>query len=513
MNLTISDMIRCDILVVGGGLAGMYAAIEADEHGRDVMLVSKAKTGDSGSSLVSMSVHRFAPQDDKLRNEFRDRFVASGAGMQDMSLVDIFIKEGADAVMHTKDYIPSLTYRYEDISGRTIPYLCCANPKYGRYMTEPLRKYIEDNTDIDIKDGIMIFDIIIEDGRAIGALGLYKDKIILYKANKIILATGGCGNVYKYTSNTNDLTGDGYGIALRSGMKLIGMEFIQFYPYRIVSPVSQCIFPDIFAHGARYINEDGKRFMEDYPLKEQENRDIVAREIYRQDKVILDLSYADIEYLKKEAPELLDIQKNHPDKQLLVKPVAHFVMGGIHTDVDGKTDITNVYACGEIVGGLHGANRLSGSALVEAAVFARRAGKAAAAGNDMKEDIDDDKCIKAAQNILDNLYDQSSDIDMIDIEIVRDLMWQYAAVERTTEGLSILNDKLKDIKMKFDRSRPAKSNLKRWLEARDMIDTALAIARAAYDRKESIGAHYLNEKNKQKSFAKMCKIEKLLEII
>lgn len=178
----------------------------------------------------------------------------------------------------------------------------------------------------------------------------------------MILCCGGAGNVYAATSNTRDVTGDGYAMAARCGLPLRGMEFVQFYPYRIYSPKRADIFPDLFDHGAVLRNEKGERFMDcaKYPMKELENRDVVARAEFAEKEVRLDLSGCDKAYLERECPNIARMARDNPDKPLLIRPVAHFFMGGVPLRTDCSTDVAGLYACGEVTGGLHGANRLAG---------------------------------------------------------------------------------------------------------------------------------------------------------
>jgi aspartate oxidase len=193
-----------------------------------------------------------------------------------------------------------------------------------------------------------------------------------------VLASGGIRGLYAQSDNPNDITGEGIGMAWRHGAEIIDMEIIQFYPYRLVYPQNVDVFTKVFGHGAKMINEDGKRFMERFPKKELETRDIVCYEMHKQKKVILDLSEVDKEGLKKISRNLYQILKKGFDGELLMSPVEHYSMGGIKVDENGRTNIKGLFACGKCTGGLHGANRLGSGSLTEAIVFGNRTGIAAA---------------------------------------------------------------------------------------------------------------------------------------
>ncbi len=221
---------KTNVLVIGRGLAGMYAAIEAFGLGKQVMILSKGRVGASGSSLVSMSVHRFAPEEPGLMAEHRRRFLASGGGIQNLLVAEILVQEGAQAVESLRQFDLPLEYYSLDTEAGSFHYMACCSPKTGRKLTLPLRSYIETKTTITLKENVMAFDLVTSNGQVAGALCECGGKVFYYPADAIILATGGSGNIFRYTSNTSDLTGDGYAMALRCGLPLVDMEFVQFYP-------------------------------------------------------------------------------------------------------------------------------------------------------------------------------------------------------------------------------------------------------------------------------------------
>lgn len=229
-NIQIEEAPWTDVLVLGGGLCGMYAAIEADRAGKEVLLLSKGRVGLSGSSVVSMSVHRFAPEEPELREEYRARFLRSGGGVQDASVACMLVEEGAAAVAALREFGVPLEYHTMKSPRGDFAAMACCRPKLGRYLTAPLRGYLEGRTGVILREGEMAFELVTLDGRMAGVLAERAGGVTFYPAGAVVLATGGGGNIYSRTSNPTDLTGDGYAMARRLGLPLVGMEFIQFYP-------------------------------------------------------------------------------------------------------------------------------------------------------------------------------------------------------------------------------------------------------------------------------------------
>ena len=488
MNYPTCSVEPCsDVLVVGGGLSGMYSAMAAGAAGAAVRILCKSKTGGSGNSVVAMSVHRFAPDAPGLREDYRRRFVSSGAGEQDQTVAAFFVDHAAAAMERLRTLGLPLEYRTLSENGGEYPYLACCSPKQGRILTKAVREKLREYPNITVEDGVTVCDILSENGRVQGVLALCGSEMRVYPAKTVILCCGGAGNVYAATSNTRDLTGDGYAMAARCGLPLRGMEFVQFYPYRIYSPKRADIFPDLFDHGAVLRNEKGERFMDcgKYPKKELENRDVVARAEFAEKEVRLDLSECDKAYLERECPNIARMARDYPDKPLLIRPVAHFFMGGIPLRTDASTDVPGLYACGEVTGGLHGANRLAGSALTETVLFGFLAGENAAkyaAADEAKPEPE-----KAAERLLPDYPELGEDTVRDLREELRSVMWKDVSVVRTETGMREAKRTIEKIKSAMQSRHPA--NLAEWVELRDLCFTAECVTDAALERKDSLGAH------------------------
>ncbi len=480
------------VLVIGGGLAGMYAAGAASRLTEDVRILSKGKTGGSGNSVVAMSVHRFAPDAPGLREDYRRRFLASGAGEQIPGTAAYFVDHAAACMEELRACGLPLEYRCLEENGAEHPYLACCRPKQGRILTAALRRYLEETTPVRMEDGIDVIDLLCEEGRVCGVLAESGGELFCYPAGAVVLACGGAGNIYAATSNTSDVTGDGYAMALRSGLPLKGMEFVQFYPYRIYSPRRADIFPDVFEHGAVFRNERGERFMDRpcYPARELENRDVVARAMFAQNEVRLDLSGCDLAYLERECPNIYAIYAEDPSRPLLLRPVAHFFMGGVPLRTDCSTEIEGLFVCGETAGGLHGANRLAGSALTETVVFGNAAGRSAAAASRRDGTIPETALARALAALPEPGEDSLEDIRMR----LRETMWKNVSVTRNGKGMDEALQEIRALTGELPLRRPRK--LREWSELRNMLTVAEAVTRAAMERRESLGAHFRSDPDK-----------------
>jgi succinate dehydrogenase/fumarate reductase flavoprotein subunit len=483
-----------DVAVLGGGLAAMESALAVmrKDSSLRVTILSKKAAGLSGASLVSMSVHRFAPREEGLRDTYRRNFAASSQKIGDPALREILISEGKDAVERLEALGMPLEFReIPAADGKSWRHLGCCNPKMGRYLTKPLSRYVLAQDRTSSFSGYAAFDIAVDGNVARGVLAEKDGSFFILPARAIILATGGGGFIFGNTSATNDLTGDGYGLALRAGLPLQDMEFVQFYPYQIYSPGRCNIFPDVFEHGAVFLDESGKRFMDRFPKKEQENRDVLAREMYMQREVFFDIGSCDMDYLKRECTEIEKLRKKYNTTRFRVKPVAHFMMGGVSLRPDCGTDIAGLFCCGEVTGGLHGANRIAGSALTEAAVFGARAGESAAlfAAGAERQGSENKKTKLWAEARIGEFFPPRGEDDPVRLVAeLRKLMWDRVSVIRSETSLTGAREGIANLRERMDRQRPA--FLRSWLEGVNMLSAAESIVASALSRRESRGAHF-----------------------
>ena len=478
----VEQEITVDVVVVGGGLAGMYAALAAQKQGCNVAILCKGIIGRSGSSVVAQTVHRVAYPNDRDMECYFKSLGESGQHLNKGELLSVLVSEGNSAI----ESVQSLGVEFEEgmetlPNGGHIRRFACV-PRQGRLLTQPVRNKIF-NTGIQFIEKSMVLDLLHDEGEVQGVVCLMGDNIFTVYAKAVILATGGAGRIYRETSNPIGITGDGLMMGVRAGLKLTDMEFIQFYPYRIQSPKLLDLNPGVFDHGAIFTNENGERFMRNFPRAEQENRDILARQMFKQKAVYLKLSDMSQKDLQK-YPALNNLIEKGFGNQLKMQVVAHFAMGGIVANSVGQTELQGLFACGECSGGLHGANRLAGAALTECAVFGPRAGRAAAEYARCKTLI---KKIKPSMDLpatgMDRLKDHRADL--------RKIMWEYAGIERSETMLKTCIIKLDSLAEVLKHMRP--KSLWDWSEVNNMLQISLIIAETALSRRESRGSHFRSD--------------------
>jgi fumarate reductase (CoM/CoB) subunit A len=373
------------------------------------------------------------------------------------------------------------------------------------------------DADVEILENTLIVDLLVDDGRVTGAVGIHRNKVggCVIRAGATVLATGGAGRLFSVTSNPVDVTGGGYALLMRAGGMLRDMEFIQFYPWRLIRPFRSTrvpIQPSTFVSGAKLYNSRGERFMENYDpdKKETATRDISARGIFDQIRlglsvdggVILDISDVEDEQFRFENRKVIDRLDprgiNYREIPLILGPEAHFMMGGALVDEFGATVLMNLFACGETAGGLHGGNRINSNALPETQVFGHRAGVAAAetALRRKTGHIDEEivsKWLFRLSKIRDKNTNVSSELRAI-LKTFREAMWLGLGIVRTADGLRQALIEVTTTRMKVAAlSTERLGDLIAHIELENLCDVATASASSALLRTESRAAHYRDD--------------------
>ena len=366
----------------------------------------------------------------------------------------------------------------------------------GIEMVRSLEQTIQGKQNVLLHENAFVADVIIRDGRVSGLTVFQDDYWHLYRTNYLVLAAGGVGQIYRYTTNPSVATADGIAMAMRAGAKLKDMEFLQFHPTGLYTPENrnrQCflISEAIRGEGGILLNEKGERFMlTAHPLKELAPRDIVSREIYKQIQqqtlpyVRLRISFADRDFLIKRFPTIyakclehgIDITKD----DIPVGPVQHYMMGGVQTDLWGRTDIEGLLCCGEAAcTGVHGANRLASNSTLECLVFGRRCAMTIAGeftGGRPPADIS--ACEPARETELDT--EES-------IIALKGVMVKYCGILRNGEELAY---GLSQVENTVSKLRHARLKTIRDMELYNMASVAKAILQSAIERRVSVGSHY-----------------------
>jgi len=396
--------VETDVLVVGGGLAALRAAISARQAGARVLVAVKRLLGRSGSSALTTGGYAAALP---ALNEHDDRHlhyvdtVVGGGCINERALVHALVNDAPARLAELWEFGAPFRkrdgrYHLSPSGDHSQARVLVPEHMRGGDMTLPMRD-IASALGIEVLENCVITDLLQNEDRVVGAVGIARNRVegFVIEAGAIVLAAGGAGRMFTITSNPADVCGAGFALALRAGARLRDMEFVQFYPWRLIHPFKSTrvpIQPSTFSIGGRLYNSKGERFMEAYdPVrKDATTRDLSARGIFEQIRaghsieggVILDVSQIpddQFRYENSKVVQLLDPKKiDYRAIKLIVAPEAHFFMGGVLIDDGGRCDLHGLYAAGENAGGTHGGNRLNSNAVPETQVFGHRAGLAAA---------------------------------------------------------------------------------------------------------------------------------------
>ncbi|KHF42014.1 L-aspartate oxidase [Halalkalibacter okhensis] len=474
-----------DAIIIGSGIAGLMTAHLLADH-MNVMIITKSDVASSNSSCAQGGMAAALGTEDDWRTHLADT-IKAGANHHNESHVEMLVKR-APAMVKFLDQIGVPFDKEKDGSfrlgmegahqNRRIVHV--NGDKTGKAFTEALINAVR--AKVEILDHTMVTKLVSKNGRVIG---VQTDKRNIF-TKATVLATGGLGQLYQHTSNVDEATGDGFALAYRAGATLTDMEFIQFHPtlMKVGKDTIGLISEAVRGEGAKLIDKNGKRLMDDFPLKELESRDIVSREIHKalQSGNEIYLDCRDIPGFKHSFPGLAErCEKAHIDPSvtpIAVVPGAHFVSGGIETDSFGRTSIKGLYAVGEVAcTGVHGANRLASNSLLEGLVFA--------------EQVASD--IQSVQSKFQLVYsEEESNITVSchlpSISDIQIRMTKFVGIERDLTGLS-------EMKRWLDQYLPyahriSKADSRVTIECKNMLIVAALVTEGAFQRTESRGGHY-----------------------
>ncbi len=496
--------VQTDILVIGTGGAGLGAAIRVESLGVNVVVVSKAPAGFNNATIVAGSGY-LAAVGGMSSDEHKDRTLNVGKGINDPELVDILAAEGGERVLELSQYGCIVTERYGGI------HVGGKDTNLGQGITLPQVKYLRDRG-VKFIENVIITKILEKDGRVVGAVGYSSDEedCILFQCKALILASGGAGALYKRTDCPLKTTGDGYSLAFHLGAKLRDMEFCQFFPLALAEPsIPSLIVDGIMVREGKIINVLGEDIPSKYNVTERpyiaKSRDLLSRammlEIYEGGgvggAVLLDAR----KIIEKADPDdffgmgskefYIDTIRAH-ERPFRIAPISHFTMGGVVANKDGETGVPGFFVAGEVMGGVHGANRHGGNALTDVTVFSYRAANAAV---DYIENIDlvelDDSAEKEIDRIENLSQRETGYTPPTVMNLLRENMWNNVGVIRSADMLVKAYRRLSDIRESSQRllAKHGKQLLSA-LELQMAVDTSELIIRAAMERIESRGAHY-----------------------
>jgi L-aspartate oxidase len=490
---------QSDFLVIGAGVAGLRAAIELAYAGT-VLVLAKREVTESNTQWAQGGIAAALSDEDEISLHLQDTLQA-GDGLCNPAAAKVLVEDAPERIDELIQWGTEfdrqgtkLTFGREGAHSRNR-ILHAHGDSTGREIVRALYAKTQTLKNISVCEFEFSTALIVKDGHIAG-IHLINDKGEKQHmaASAVLLATGGLGQLYRNTTNPAVATGDGVATAFRVGAEISDMEFIQFHPTALYlkSAPRFLLSEALRGEGAYLRNIEQHRFMPKYhPMAELAPRDVVARAILHElevsrakDPVVyLDLTHLDAEHVKERFPRIfatcMQFNIDITSELIPIRPAAHYAMGGVRTDLDGRCTISGLYAAGEAAAtGVHGANRLASNSLLEGLVFGARAGKA------MREELRNVKGIAPPITRAVSNGPVESTIEEV-IHEIQDLMWKDVGIVRTGAGLKAAIEHLNRIAPGV-----AHPQTRRAHEAQNIHTLGLLVARAALAREESRGAHY-----------------------
>ncbi len=483
MSLT-SETLRAEFLVLGSGIAGLRAALGLARHGR-VLVVTKDQPTESNTGYAQGGVAVAIGQDDDVALHLDDT-LSAGAGIVSGPAAHVLVEEGPERIRE----LAAWGTRFDREEGRfhftregahsRSRVLHALGDATGWEMVRSLLEKARREPQIEVRSFACSSDLIVHEGRVRGCRFVDEGGQTAVLARATLLATGGAGQVFAETTNPPVATGDGVAMALRAGASLLDMEFVQFHPTALAIPGAPrfLVSEAVRGEGATLVNGAGARFTEELAPRDQ-----VARAIFREaaagrGPVCLDLRHLDVERVRTRFPRIhatclrygVDITRD----LVPVTPAAHYVMGGVATDLHGRTSLPGLFAAGEVAGtGVHGANRLASNSLLEGLVFGARAAEAMTEEGGTPSSLPESPALRPAS------------AGAVARDAIRARAWSALGLARDATGLRELRAFLSLARA----AAPAPVD-RASAEDRNLADVAWAMAESALFREESRGAHF-----------------------
>ncbi len=504
-----------DFLVIGSGLAGLTYALRVAPHGTVALLTKKTRT-DANSSWAQGGIAGVLADDDSFELHKQDTLVA-GAGLCNEEAVDILVHEGPERI-HDLIRLGANFNRELDAQGQEVLSLgregghsrnrIVHTADYTGWECErTLLEAVKARDDIAVYEHLFVTDLVISESSTgpvclgADALNVEAGEVQNFRSGATLLATGGCGQVYLHTTNPVVATADGVAMAWRVGAAIANMEFIQFHPTTLYHPDARAflITEALRGEGGLLRHADGERFMPNYhPLAELAPRDIVARAIVSEMKqrrvshVTLDVTHLDPDFLKSHFPTIfercLSVGIDITREPIPIVPAQHYQCGGVVTDLNGATNISGLYAAGEVAcTGVHGANRLASNSLLEAMVFGQRAADHSLGGDTKRPTITREREPSGVRNAT--VQRSPHDIAVMRRR-VQEVMSRYVGIVRSTVELQKAKAEIAGLLVELDSA--AACGFEVW-EARNAAQVGLLIIESALRRHESRGLHFTTD--------------------
>ncbi len=518
-----------DVLVIGAGGAGMYAAIAAARDGAAVLLLDKSQVGRGGATIMAQMTVAVAlgeQEADSVQLHFQDT-LSAGRGLCDEALAHLLCDNGPARIREMESWGTRWAredghIKQEMAPGHSVKRCCYVDfLNTGPAVAATLRRKVGECAAIRRVSNLAAVEILCADGRAIGALALSlaDGQWVSIGAKAVILAAGGLTKLYARNSASANMGGEAYAMALWAGAELVDMEFVQFFPIGHLAPRLVGMDPimwDPFRYklGGKLLNGQFEEFIDRYGSsdfgKYNATRDVAAYAILKEVEAgrgtphggaYLDFRHIPEAELRGAFGPVIDrLAENGIDlakTAVEVSPIAHYHMGGIRVNSNMETRVTGLFAAGEAVGGANGANRLSGNAITEAFVFGERAGASAALRIKQQAAPWNDTVATAALERLQGCCFNNSPGALTPISVqaeLQKLMWESAGPFRTGEKLSVAAQRIAAMERQLPGLRIGNAggfnlDMQDWFELRAMLITAAAIVKSALARNESRGAH------------------------
>jgi L-aspartate oxidase len=490
--------VRGDFLIIGSGIAGLRAAISLAEAGTVVML-TKADPRESNTGYAQGGIAAAFGDDDSPDLHARDT-MSAGDGLCVPEAVDVLVREGPRYVRELIDWGVAFDRdeRGQPALGReaahSVRRVLHVRDATGRSIGQVLWQAVAAHRRVRVFDDALAMSLIVRAGVCRGATFLDRDgRVREAEGERTLIASGGAGQVYRETTNPAIATGDGIAMAFEAGARVADLEFVQFHPTALnVAGAPRFLLSEALrGEGAWLVNQAGERFVQRYePAGDLASRDLVSRAIVKEMQrtgapVFLSMAHLDAAYVRSRFPTITRVCRQAgfdlATDRIPVSPAAHYLMGGVQTDLHGRTSVNGLFAAGEAAcTGLHGANRLASNSLLEGLVYGARAADA------MKGPTAE----AALVGPIENYCQASSDASPPSASDVRDLMWQEAGLVRSKARLRPAVEQLAVWRSAIARARDRAPSDRELRRVASVATVGLLIARAALRREESRGGHF-----------------------
>lgn len=492
--------VRGDFLVIGSGIAGLRAAISLAETG-DVVMLTKADPRESNTGYAQGGIAAAVGSDDSPDLHLSDT-IAAGDGLCVDNAVRVLVDDGPKYVRELIEWGVGFD---RDSTGHpalgreaahSVRRVLHARDTPGREIGRVLWQKVQSHPRVRVFDDALAMSLIAHGGECRGVLFVDRDgKLDRVEASRTLIATGGAGQVFRETTNPAIATGDGIAMAFEAGARVVDLEFIQFHPTALsVAGAPRFLLSEALrGEGAWLVNAAGERFVHRYESAgDLASRDLVARAIVREMErtnapVFLSMDHLDHEYVRQRFPSITEACRRAgldlATDRIPVSPAAHYVMGGIETDLDGRTSIAGLFAAGEAAcTGVHGANRLASNSLLEGLVFGARAAAA------MTGPVKAAALFGVAEQPVSLRSECSGDTPVA--HVVRDLMWRHAGLLRSRDTLESVVARLSSWWGLLAHAQSETGSEREFRRLSSLVTVSLLIARAALRREESRGGHF-----------------------